>query len=716
MELTPDSILNNRYKIIRKLGQGGMGAVFEAYDQTLETQVAVKTNFNPAPESVAQFLQEARLLASLKHPNLPRVTDYFVIGNEQFLVMDFIPGDDLGKRAKPGEMMAVDDVLGWSLKLSDALAYLHRQNPPVIHRDIKPANIKITPAGELFLVDFGIAKASGNAQQTAVGAAGYTPGFAPPEQFGQGHTGPYTDQFALAATMYSLLTGVKPVDSIQRLMGKALLTPVQKLNPSVPMNVADAIMKAMALRPEDRFPSMTLFRSAFNDPAFRLSDTERQLMASDMPNKMPSTPPYPGASDPTIMRQSPPVKSKKGLMIGMGIGAAILLCLGLVVGGLSLFVLNDSPNAFIDSLLGRPTSTNTTAPVVVVETAVIPTDTMVVLPSDTPVVVVQGLPTPTLTELPPTVTLAPTATETLELVGGSGMIVYVSDRGTDGYEQIWTMQVLRNASGEYEGRVLKQLTYDPGNKDFPAWSPDGSMIAYAGPGQEGNGQDIWVMNADGTNQKNITNRQGDEFDPVWFPDGSRIVFTHHERDSGDRKIYQLISISPDGSNRKRISQDYIESQATISPDGKYLVYAINASSHKYLYIRGKFEDFEIPRNFDTREVFGKLGEVADPEFAPEGFQMIYTKLDGNESQLILITYTNISEYGALGIQSFNVSSSFYDFAPSWSPDARWLALTSTRDYGDYEVYIMTTAGQPQVNLTDRKGIDKSPDWLPMPLE
>lgn len=84
MELTPDSILNNRYKIIRKLGQGGMGAVFEAYDQTLETQVAVKTNFNPAPESVAQFLQEARLLASLKHPNLPRVTDYFVMGNEQF--------------------------------------------------------------------------------------------------------------------------------------------------------------------------------------------------------------------------------------------------------------------------------------------------------------------------------------------------------------------------------------------------------------------------------------------------------------------------------------------------------------------------------------------------------------------------------------------------------------------------------------------------------
>jgi len=716
MELIPESILNNRYKIIRKLGQGGMGAVYEAYDQTLETQVAVKTNFNPAQESVAQFLQEARLLASLKHPNLPRVTDYFVIGSEQFLVMDFIPGDDLGKRSKPGQMMAVEDVLAWSLKLSDALSYLHRQNPPVIHRDIKPANIKITPAGEVFLVDFGIAKASGKAQETAVGAAGYTPGFAPPEQFGQGHTGPYTDQFALSATMYALLTGIKPVDSIQRLMGKALLTPVQKLNPSVSPNVADAIMKGMGLRPEDRFSSMAAFRSAISDPAFRLTDAERQLLASDLPNKMPSPPTYQGSSDPTIMHQSAPKRSNKGLMIGLGIGAAVLLCLGLVVGGLSLFVFKDTPNAFFDSLMGRPASTSTNAPIVAVETAVVPTDTMVVLPSETPVIAVQALPTSTPTEEPPTATLVPTATETLELVGGSGMLVYVSDRGMDGYEQIWTMQVLRNALGEYEGRVLKQLTYDPSNKDFPAWSPDGSKIAYAAPGQEGNGQDIWVMNADGTDQRNITNRQGDEFDPVWFPDGSKIVFTHHERDSGDRKIYQLISISPDGSNRKRISQDYIESQATISPDGKYLVYAINASSHKYLYIRGKFDDFATPRNFDTREVFGKLGEVADPEFAPEGMQMIYTKLDGNESQLILITYTNISEYGALGIQSFNVSSSYYDFAPSWSPDARWLALTSTRDYGDYEVYIMTTAGQPQINLTDRKGIDKSPDWLPIPLD
>lgn len=100
MELIPDTLLYDRYKILNKLGQGGMGAVYLAYDTRLESQVAVKSNFNPAPESVEQFLQEARLLASLKHPNLPRVIDYFVIGNEQYLVMDFIPGDDLSKRLK----------------------------------------------------------------------------------------------------------------------------------------------------------------------------------------------------------------------------------------------------------------------------------------------------------------------------------------------------------------------------------------------------------------------------------------------------------------------------------------------------------------------------------------------------------------------------------------------------------------------------------------
>jgi len=111
MELSADTLLHGRYKIMRKLGQGGMGAVYEAFDTTLDTKVAVKTNFNPAQDSVEQFLHEARLLASLKHPNLPRVTDYFVIGTEQYLVMDFIEGKDLNERLKEGGTLELNDVM-----------------------------------------------------------------------------------------------------------------------------------------------------------------------------------------------------------------------------------------------------------------------------------------------------------------------------------------------------------------------------------------------------------------------------------------------------------------------------------------------------------------------------------------------------------------------------------------------------------------------------
>ncbi len=210
-----------------------MGAVYLAWDQTLETQVAIKSNFNPAPESVDQFLKEARLLAALRHQNLPRVIDYFVIDKEQFLVMDFIPGEDLGKRLKAEGAQKLDDVLRWSAQLSSALAYMHAQNPPVIHRDIKPANIKLTPDGEVILVDFGIAKAAAAQSQTATGAAGYTPGYAPPEQYGQGHTGPYSDQFSLAATVYALLTQAKPADSIARVLGKETLVPIRQMDPDI---------------------------------------------------------------------------------------------------------------------------------------------------------------------------------------------------------------------------------------------------------------------------------------------------------------------------------------------------------------------------------------------------------------------------------------------------------------------------------------------------
>ncbi|MFH1447077.1 MAG: protein kinase, partial [Chloroflexota bacterium] len=679
------------------------GAVYLAYDTRLEAQVAVKSNFNPAPESVEQFLQEARLLASLKHPNLPRVTDYFVIGKEQYLVMDFIPGDDLSKHLKTSGVQDLEKVLIWADHLCDALYYLHKQKPAVIHRDVKPANIKITPDGELYLVDFGIAKAAGAAQETASGAAGYTPGYAPPEQYGYGRTGPYSDQYSLAATIYALLATAKPADSIQRVMGKASLLPLSDFNPQIPVYVADAVIKALSLQPEDRFKSVAEFRKALANPDFRLSDDERSLLTSAASEQAALQTIPGGASIPTVLAGKKE-GSKKGLLIGLGIGGAILgVILIVIVIGLFLFVLPGAPFT-----LGK---VSTAVSAVQQNALVIPTTAS------------SGSPTLSPTDIPPTAAMSePTATEKAllietmqpKLIGESGRIVFVSDRGDGSIQQLWTMRVTRNAAGEILTDNYEQLTFGSGNKDHPVWSPDGNQIAYTAPGDMGNDLDIWVMGADGGNPQNITNHKGDEFDPVWALDGSLIVFTCHSRTDGSRKIYQLFWVKPDGSERKRISEDFVESQATFSPDGKYLVFVISASSHNYLYIRSDFDDFTTPEKFDVRDIFGELGEVADPEFSPDGKQLVYTRMEGSSCRIVLITFSEVHRKGARDIQEFDVSTEESDMSPAWSADMRWLAFTSTRDGGDFEIYIMSTAGRPQINLTNRPGVDKSPDWKPIP--
>jgi serine/threonine-protein kinase len=218
MPLQPSDILNQRYRIEGQLGKGGMGAVYLAHDMTLDIKVAVKENLNLNPESERQFRREARLLATLRHPNLPRVTDHFILEDRQYLVMDYIEGVDLSARVAR-QPATIDEVIDWGAAIADALYYLHTRQPPIIHRDIKPANLKLQADGRVVLVDFGIAKVFDQAQ-TTTGARGLTPGFSPPEQYGGQRTDSRSDQYALAATLYSLITNKRPTDSIQRMLGK----------------------------------------------------------------------------------------------------------------------------------------------------------------------------------------------------------------------------------------------------------------------------------------------------------------------------------------------------------------------------------------------------------------------------------------------------------------------------------------------------------------
>ena len=697
MDLQPAAILHDRYRIIEKLGQGGMGAVYLAHDLTLDTRVAVKTNFNPQPENVAQFLREAQLLAALHHPGLPRVTDYFVMGKEQYLVMDYIPGEDLAQRMDRAGQQSLADVMAWASQLSSALAYMHRQDPPVTHRDIKPANIKLTSEGHVVLVDFGIAKVASVDAMTAAGATGYTPGFAPPEQYGQGRTGPFSDQFSFAAMLYALLTGVKPADSIQRVLGKAAVIPITHLNPSIPPNISDAILKAMALQHTMRFDSVSDFQAALDNPAFRLATQERQALTAAAQHSAAGDPVSPSGQSAGQARQ------KLGFWPVLGIGAAVVSLF--VVGAILLWALmRGNLRGFLPGPVPSATPTD----------AVVATDTLaavIPVPTSTATALL-----PTATNLPtatPPTLPSPTSTQEPELLGGSGWIAFASDRGESGDVQIWTMRISRDPQGEIQADGFTQLTFSPGDKDQPVWSPDGQRIAFVAFGEDRTGLDIWVMNADGSDPVNVSWGIGDEFDPAWSPDGERVIFTHHYRDSGDRPVYALDWVKADGTDRQRLSQDFVESDPTFSPDGSWLLYVISAQSHHYFHFRGVHDGYQSPRGFDLRAIFGEFGEVSDPAWAPAGEEFAYTRHEGARQNIILVTYESIQRNGVHHPDEYQLTETDADTDAAWSPDARWLAFTSWRDGGDQEIYVMTTTGRPQINLTNRPGVDREPSWAPV---
>jgi len=269
--LTPDTVLQGRYRIVSQLGQGGMGTVYEAVDERLDTTLALKETFFAEEKLRKQFEREARLLARLHHPALPRVSDHFSEGEGQFLVMQFIPGDDLSemmtRRAGP---FPADQVSTWADQLLDALDYLHTQEPQIVHRDIKPQNLKLTARGQIILLDFGLAKGqAGEISKVTTGASifGYTPNYAPLEQIQGLGTDARSDLYSLAATLYHLLTGVKPPDALSRAaaMVNGQPDPLQfatDVNPAVAPEVSEVLQKAMAQNRDQRFASAAEMRKA----------------------------------------------------------------------------------------------------------------------------------------------------------------------------------------------------------------------------------------------------------------------------------------------------------------------------------------------------------------------------------------------------------------------------------------------------------------------
>lgn len=277
--ISRNQFLHQRYRIIRKLGSGGFGAVYEAIDDKLDCIVAIKERHVSLDSDKLRraFEREAKLLANLRHPVLPKVTDHFFEGDGQFLVMEFIEGDDLAALfAKRQQPFHVQKVLAWADELLKALEYLHTRPEKIIHRDIKPGNIKLTSEGEIYLLDFGLAKGSAGMMSVPQGGGrmssvhGYTAAYAPLEQLTDSGTNEQSDIYALGATLYHLLTGEIPATAADRYQhteaGKAdPLVPAHVTNPSVPLVVSEVLLQAMRMSRRDRLANATKMRHALKE-------------------------------------------------------------------------------------------------------------------------------------------------------------------------------------------------------------------------------------------------------------------------------------------------------------------------------------------------------------------------------------------------------------------------------------------------------------------
>ncbi len=311
-------MIQSRYLIVQLIGKGGMGEVYLAVDQRLGSAVAIKRTFFSDDSTLGSaFEREARILARLRHPVLPKVIDHFAENGDQFLVMEHISGDDLSKRLEiANKPFPVTWVMFWADQMLDALSYLHSHEPPIVHRDIKPQNLKLTDDNHIILLDFGLSKDfdSGSSGQglNSASVAGYSPHFASMEQIRGTGTDARSDLYSLSATLYQMLTNTVPPDALTRadaLLGgkKDPIRPLNEINPEITPAISDVLLKGVSIRQEERFASAVdmqkTLRRAFNKN--KPDANAKPAVSIDYPQ-----PPPVNVSTPKPVQQEPETETR----------------------------------------------------------------------------------------------------------------------------------------------------------------------------------------------------------------------------------------------------------------------------------------------------------------------------------------------------------------------------------------------------------------------
>jgi serine/threonine protein kinase len=599
-------LLQNRYRILRQIGGGGMGVVYLAEDNRLASRRCAIKEMSPAqlaPQdrawAIPAFQREAQILARLSHPGLTAVTDFFPEGGNWYLVMDYVEGETLKDRLAraPGGRMPLDEALNITRQLCNVLGYLHGQSPPVVFRDLKPGNVMITRRGELKLIDFGIARFFKRGQSQDTVNLG-TPGYAAPEQYGgRGQSDPRADVYSLGALLLQMATGYDPA---------AADTPFPLPAPGdlmrgLPAHVEEVISCATRVQPALRYPSVEEMRQALFPPTWVLPP--------------PGTPQGP---QPQLTATRGPGK-RVWIVLGF-VGALFLgLCVATIVGAGWLSGLLDRPEeqtghltATSQALGSTPTSqiagsTPTPSPVEPTSTPFSADD------QDSPMP-----PSPTLPRI---------------------VYVYGSVGDTDVY--------VAKADGSERECVACRAC----DEAEPAWSPDESRIVYQS--NCGGSYDIWAVSSSGGSPTQLTRTpSADEREPDWSPDGSQIIFRTSSVDSNRNSDGDLQVMDYDGGNVYSLG---VRGRSPVwSPDGHHIAFMSERSGSWEVYTYGFQSGI-------TKRLTSCSANCRWPAWSPDGQHVIYHSTTGSGS----VTADTIWYVATSGGSSVRLVSGSHAGRPSW---------------------------------------------------
>lgn len=777
--MAQDFVQLGKYRILSEIGRGGFATVYRALDTTLDREVALKV-LDPLlmrdATWVARFHREARAVARLKHPHIVTIYEIGEADGRLYIAMELIEGPGLDAEIGRRGRIPWNEALTILGQVADALDYAHGQG--VLHRDLKPANILLDPRKGAVLTDFGFARLVGESSLSVSVSGGVvgTPAYIAPEVWDGEEPTAQTDLYSLGCVAYEMLTGevlfagkTPSVVMRKHLMDGPQWPDASHWPTGVPEGVRDVLARALAREPAARYPDAAALVNALRALGRPADDRKRAGVPPAAPGRDMAVVPEPKPATTTSRRHSRwlwPVVGLMGLALIVVLAVAIKYAIDNRRATPTPAVMAANPAPTAAATVVAPETPSPT-PTIKPSPTASPTDTPAPTHTPSPTATATPTPTPSPTSRPsPTATATPTLTPTPTPVPAftvkEGSAVNVRSGPGTVYPVIGSLQPgeTRQITGRNEAGDWWQFDYN----GRPGWVSGQVVIADAVASQVavvkapptpapiatpiggGTGKiafysyrtgndEIYLMNADGSDLQQLTNNPGFDKVPVWSPDGKKIAFSSTRGGGWDIWIMDTVSKS-----LTRLTTDGAEKYSPHgwSPDGRSFAYDF-PKGDKYVVIVKNLQSSEI------KEISVGEGSAACPDWSPDGTRLLVTYLYQQKRDLYvvylydgrIVRLTNGGEVtGFCGSWSpdgsriaFPWKGDIYimrsdgtnwqqltrqagtNFDPNWSPDGQMLTFVSDRD-GNNEIYIMNSDGSGQTRLTNHPANDGWAVWQP----